>query len=395
MKKISSTKVLYIDTFSQNSAHEMFNASLILMCSMIFERMDCRISSSSYSNFLKITKGVVPENVKHEKLFVIEGESRFRLTMRYLVSTIQNIRYLAFSSKGAVIIFPFNNLFSLRIINFLNKFYRRKILIFCHSEMEGIVSSKKKGGGLHRILTKLAQNFFLNSNIDVSEGLYFSVLGDVLKNNIKTTLDDKKAIKFISMDHPYLFESIELKKENCNLNIATVGSISKVKGLLNFVEFAKKIKPQVREHLKISIIGSTHEDTKLLNESGIEFSSGTNKFLSREKMGKSLSELDYILFFYPEDSYRITASGAIMDAIYYEKPILALRNEYFEYLFCKFGKFGYLFSNIDEMVDRVEELYSNRLVTNFNFKDLKLKFSPESISKEFFKELNNIGFLKK
>lgn len=396
MKKISNIKAFYIDTYSQNSAHEMFNASLILMCSIIFEEVDCRISKSAYQNYLKIIKRPSPENVFYKNTFVVEGSSRMSLILRYLVSAIQNIKYLVFSPKDAILIFPFNNLFSLRIVNFINKFCNRRILIFCHSEMEGIITNTKKGGFLHKILTRLSHNFFLNGKIKISKDLYFSVLGDVLKENISNIIDLSKAVKFISMDHPYLFHNEELTKDNSvMLSIGTVGAISKTKGLYGFIEFANKIKPSLRGGMNISVVGTTHEDINLLKEAKIEFFSKDNELLSREELNHRINELDYMLFFYPKDSYRITASGAIMDAICYEKPIIALKNDYFEYLFNKYGCFGFLFEDIDSMVDKIEDISINNLKSKINFKSLKEKFYPEVISIELENELKRIGFIKK
>ncbi|RYF26874.1 MAG: hypothetical protein EOO42_00175, partial [Flavobacteriales bacterium] len=128
----------FIDTYSEKSSHEMFNASLMLMCAIVFDQVDCRMGQSAYENYLKIIKRPSPENIVRKRTFVVAGNSRLSLVLRYLVSAMQNIKYLLLSPKEAVLIFPFNNLFSLAFLNTINKIYKRKILIFCHSEMEGI-----------------------------------------------------------------------------------------------------------------------------------------------------------------------------------------------------------------------------------------------------------------
>lgn len=394
MKKISSTKVFYIDSFSYNQAHEMFNASLILMCSMIFEKVDCRIHSTSYANYLKIIDRPSPENVKHKNLFVVKGKNRLLFFLRYIIGAILNIWYLIFSSKDEVLIFPYNNLFALRILNALNKFYKRRIIVFCHGEMEGLATDVKTGGFLHRILTRLSHNFFLNKKLTISEGLYFSVLGEVLQKNISEKIDPIKASKFISIDHSYLFYDVVVpSNENGVLNIATVGLLNEAKGLYSLVEFATKIKSSLRDKIRISVIGKTDGDQKLLKQSKIDLSTENRVLLSRDEFNSLIQKQDYLIYFYPHDSYRLVASGAIFDAICYEKPILALKNDYFEYIFKKFGEFGFLFTDISTMIQHTEAIVEADFI-DLDFKSIKEKLTPENICQEFFKEMVAIGFVE-
>lgn len=396
MNKKSSQRILVVDTYSQKSLHEMFNASLILMCSMIFTSVDLRISKSSYENYLKIIDIESPKNIEYNNVWVIEGNSRFSLLMRYLFSAIQNIKFLIISPKNTILVFPYNNLFSLRVLNFFNKFCKKRILVFCHGEMEGIVVDVEKTGFLHRLLLKLARNFFLNQEVKISEGLYFSVLGDAIKQNISEIIDEKKASKFISVDHPYLFRSGNKKaQDDTELKVATVGTINKTKGLFSFLEFANKINSTIKEKIRISVVGASTENFNLFNGSGIVLSSNNNNaLLSRGDFNNKVNELDYILFFYPTNSYTITASGAIMDAINFEKPILALRNSYFQYVFNKYGSFGFLFENINEMVSKVEDLSNNKSIPDIDFMSLKKRLTPEALSSQFLNEILRIGFLK-
>ena len=103
---------------------------------------------------------------------------------------------------------------------------------------------------------------------------------------------------------------------------------------------------------------------------------------SRESFDKHVSELDYILFFYPVDSYRLTASGAIYDAIMQEIPIISIKNEYFTYLFDKYGRFGYLFDNVDNIFSFIKSGLK-RGNDFFNFLDIKQKISPEAFLEDF------------
>jgi hypothetical protein len=91
--------------------------------------------------------------------------------------------------------------------------------------------------------------------------------------------------------------------------------------------------------------------------------------------------------------YKYLASGAVFDAINAEKPIIALRNDYFEYLFSKFGAFGYLADSIDDMADIIRGLLSGKKLETFAFGEIKERLSPPAISCQFRLVLKENEFL--
>jgi hypothetical protein len=79
----------------------------------------------------------------------------------------------------------------------------------------------------------------------------------------------------------------------------------------------------------------------------------------RDAFERELEALDFVVFLYRRDTYRLTASGALMDAFAFAKPLLSLRNPYFEHCFELMGDIGYLCDSIDELRDRMVELVRN------------------------------------
>lgn len=394
-KKVVATKALYIDTLNEGSHHEMFNSSLIMMCSIVFDVVECKLDKSVYKAISNIVNNDFPQNTYFKYITVIKGNSRFRSILRYLFSALQNVRYLVLAPNDVVLVYSSNNLLGIRFLNFFNKIYKKKILIFCHGDMEGLVTSPKKGGYLHRLLTWLSHDFFLNPNVKIADNIHFSVMGDVLKNNISELVSNDKVLKFIRIDHPYIFKKIEIKepiKEDDLLSIGTVGVLSKNKGMDSFIEFVSKSNVLQKGKIKTSIIGKIDGDSSLIANLGIA-TSFNNQIISRNILEESINKLDFILFFYPKESYKITASGAIMDAISARKPILALKNDYFEYIFDKYGEFGYLFDEIDQMINKLNELISNRQIVDFDFEKIQLSFTPEALSLQLQDELVRIGYL--
>ncbi|MDA8235871.1 MAG: glycosyltransferase family 1 protein [Clostridia bacterium] len=71
--------------------------------------------------------------------------------------------------------------------------------------------------------------------------------------------------------------------------------------------------------------------------------------LSREDFDMFAQNVDYAVFLHLPKTYKLVASGALFDAFSYVKPIIALRNPFFEYYFQTMGDIGYLCESYDEI----------------------------------------------
>ena len=115
---------------------------------------------------------------------------------------------------------------------------------------------------------------------------------------------------------------------------------------------------------------------------------GKDNFIERKEFENLISDIDYALYFYTKDKYKITASGAVLDAINARKPIIALKNDYFSYLFGKYGQIGYLFESIEEMGNRIDLLNDNKKI--FNFEKYIEELSVDSFSKKLYMLISKI-----
>lgn len=136
--------------------------------------------------------------------------------------------------------------------------------------------------------------------------------------------------------------------------------------------------------VEFRIIGNTSGQREKLEEAGVVIPKGVGDFfISRELMYDCISELDYILYCFPPEVYKYTASGTVFDAVDCERPILAIRNDYFSGLFKVCGEFGYLEDGYDNLVKRINWLISNRNEGNWNMKKVKDYLRPESAAMRF------------
>lgn len=386
-----SNRIIYLSTFAYGSAHEMFNAALLAMCCELGkETVVCRSTRSNYRAMLGLLE--YSPKVTYKNVPTVAGSGRYALLARYIFSASLDCLYLIRSKKTDILILPFNNLFGLRMFNRLNRLLKRKVLIFCHGEMESIASDINRKGLLSKILYSNCRNFFLDNKLTIADGLYFSVLGDSIKNNLGHYLSEDAMLRFVSIDHPYIFKPLSASPRQSyrkGLRLGTVGSMSVSKGSDKLVEYAGLCKNKGLE-VEISHTGRIVSGGEEIRQQGIVDISPQHMELTRQEYDKRLSGLDYILFFYDSDSYKITASGAIMDSLAIEKPVIALRNDYFDYIFEKFGTFGYLADNVDQMVCITEDILSGKLCDTFDFRTIKSKLTPQSIVYELRRVINKI-----
>lgn len=380
--------VKYIDSFSNSTAHLQFNASFLTMISKLYDKViyySGRSSMKEVEELLRVND-IELKNIQKHNIIVISGNSRFSLFLRYLVSAFNNIIFLLFSKKNDILIYNYNNLFSLRLLNLLNAILNRKIMVCCHGELELLTDIQCNGGFLFKVLRLLIKDFFRHT---IQDNIFFIVLGDIILKNLHYYLNEEQLNHFISIDHPYIFsEKIDIRTKSNFLNIGTVGVFSKSKGGDSLIELIENIN---NPNIKYSITGRILYDKRKIIKYKIDtIESAYKESIPQSIFMERISQLDYILFFYKQDSYRITASGAILDAINLRKPILAIKNEYFCYLFNKIGILGVLFDSVSEMSNYIKENgYKNLKYKSedYDFKKIQYSLSPEHQADLLYKKL--------
>ena len=374
-------KIKLIDTFCTGVVHAQFNASLLAMLVMKYDLVYYYASRSSALSAMKIADKYVDNKTKYIPLFVFEGNGRVVSFVRYFIGAILNTFLLIKSSKSDILIYNFNNPLSLHLLNFVNSFLNRRVLVFCHGEMELLINSKYKGGLQQRLFMKIIRDFYLYE--DRKMHLSFCVIGKSVYDNMTDILPYKICKVFGFIDHPYIYDNCNYTALNRDeINIGTVGFFSISKGGDQFVKLAKLLESR-NPNVKLSITGKVVDDfEKVTHLKNVDLprDKGLVPVPATEFMER-IRKLDFVLFLYPISSYKLIASGAIMDAINWEKPILAIRNNYFEYLFSKYGSLGYLFNDINEIVDYLD---SERFTKDFrnnkiDFANIKRLTSPECI----------------
>ena len=385
-------KVKYIDTVCTNTQHVIFNASLLAMLDKYYSNIIFYGEKNNMKEVLSVLdkNNINISSIRTQKIPLPIASSGIRSFFVFVFSFFYNLYFITFANKKEFLVFNYNNLMAVRSMNFINKLFNRNIFIFCHGEMEFLISDIKQYGPLNSLLWKFAHHFFLNKNIRVHPKIKFVVMGDAILQHMREIVPDNIGKSFISVDHSYFFNDIHYPYTSSKqLKVGTVGVFSKIKGGDDFCKLYHLVD---KSKVRFSITGRIFYDMNIINSMNIDLpkNKGANA-IDREELEKRAQELDIILFFYPKDSYKLIASGAIMDAISMKKPILAIKNSYFSYIFEKFGSFGFLVDSVEEMAKTIETLKEEDLVFDFNTIQKKMNFS--SISEQLKEQLTKMNLL--
>ena len=333
--------IIVCDIWAKKLAHYEFNKNILRIINKIFKKEIYYFGDKEQSNIMLSELNFSLINL--EKINIIEGNR-----IKVLLNNIFNL-YKIRKLKGNKIII----LTSTPIILFLAKlFFNSEVEIYFFLHSLDILEQEKKG------IYKYLNIFFKFKNRKFKHK--YIVLGENIKENLNVLFPNMKG-QIFSVDHPYSFEKkYEYKKINEMLSLGTIGITSHEKGLDNIFEFIEKN----NEKHSFKHIGKSSSE---IFEKFKKYFPYKDNLLEKEKFEEEILSLDYILILYPKDSYKLTASGIYFDCIKYNKPLLGLKNEYFEYMFKKYGKIGKLFESIDEIIEYLAQEKEILILEHDNF----------------------------
>lgn len=393
-------KVIIVDTYSKNAFHEMFNACFLKICDDLFDDIKYVISDSQKKCVLTLLKDsniTLNNKVSFIKCIVLDDSNKYLYIIKSLTASIFNLYYLIKSSRDTLIVFNINNPFFFALLSVIKPLIRKKkIAIINHGELEYLFSTipyemKSRFSTLTKIrgaLLKMSFRCFRKSN-----KIFYIVLGDNIKNKLSQYCD-VNPLQIVSMEHPYFFKLSEVSYSNIipkQLSIGLVGGLNETKGLNYFIKLITEFR---NNNITWHVVGKCSDST-LGNYDNVILHSDNKNQLERWYFNSLINKLDFIIYLYPETYYRMMASGAIYDAINFEKPIIALHNNYFDYLFQKYGAFGYMCDNIEEFESILKKILTKDIIDERNqfikiMRQIKEEHSPLCIAKKIAKEINNI-----
>lgn len=342
--------IRYINSFAAGTQHSVFNRATL---SMFADQWCGRVSVWSVPSSLPPLQSADNADgvVDWHCLPVASGNSNAALAIRYLQSAACNVWQLIKARPDELVVYNFNNVFSIHALDWLCRVLHRRVLLFCHSELEYLVNAGKHKSLQKKVLVWLTRSYFSRVRRP-ARGMKFVVLGDSIIHNLKPLVSPSLAAAFSSIDHPVTPAAVVTHgKSNVGspVNVGVVGTVNYYKGGEELADIVKDVLAASSD-VRFSIVGFVQGDTEPLRRAGIMLPPNPSRPMPEPEFSEAIGALDFILLPYPADTYKLIASGAVLEAVRYGKPVIAYRTAYFDYLFRKFGAFGYLADTRDEMI---------------------------------------------
>lgn len=400
--------MIFLDYYSKGESHSDGNASMLalLMKQHPNESFHIFCSAGHYECLKNILKNasikqnniifheikVQPEKYEYSR-FIID----FKLVKKIFDFAKREKETKIFSTFTTTIF-----LYYLKIFLLLNPSISTITTI--HAELERLYIFKYSSGfsGLRKYFTILYCLFFglylpLSINLKNYKSL---VYGESIKYNLLKKVPLLKNDNIIAINHPYILNKVSEYEpfKNGMVNFGLLGLIDKKKNGVNLLKLLDLLKEQNSKNFKIFLIG--HIRNKITEEylseslkcSFIDRASNDTEFIPKELRDELENKIDYNIYTYNTDGYKLTASGAFMDAISFEKPILAIKNDFFKYYFNKFGNIGYLFDNIEDMSQKMIEIIEQKPLEDYIVQKENIKKIKKVIDINYIAENTQIKF---
>lgn len=319
--------VRIVDTVARDSFHEMFNAALLTMCLSAFDRVEyvCHPSQRACLDRVleKHAPGTDRARIRFRRTAVVGREGPVGWVARYLLGALLNVWYLLTLSRGTQLIYTYNNPLGLRAVNVLCRLLGRRVIVVCHGELELLAQRFPwwKASGWFGAL--LRRTF---ARTTLAPGLRLCVLGRSILRNLEPYVAPKNRAAFFATDHPYFFDEAPSAPEpHAALRVGTVGQLTPAKGLHALLGLSREIP------VPLVVVGRTYGFHSHGDYPNVRFVAGAdNRFIPRERFDAEAAALDYVLFAYDPAGYKLTASGAVFDALNLGRPVITLSNDYFD-----------------------------------------------------------------
>ena len=249
---------------------------------------------------------------------------------------------------------------------YLMLFNRRKTnhLIVLHGELEFLRDKRRKK-------TEAFLGFLQKCAIRLSpKNVRYIVLGDSIKTHLKAYFSERVLQKVIPILHPYHYDDNKqaILTRDCAkpVLLGTIGTQMLSKNSQHIFSLAEGMREDiVRGDFKFITIGKVLPEL-LAYKNEFVTQLYADSFVPPSIFEEEVNKLDFVLFFYDNNSYRLCPSGAIFEVIKLGKPVISTHNSYFDWLFEKYGKMGFLCRDINAMRLLIKEIKAGKRDNEIN-----------------------------
>jgi hypothetical protein len=230
---------------------------------------------------------------------------------------------------------------------------------------------------------KTALTLFWNENIQ------YLVLEEPIRKTVLQSLPFLSG-KVETFEHPVSpfeggIQAVDLSEPIC---FGFLGLADRPKGFPVFNELASHVTAKYGRRVEFHAIGHLPSNGAPVCASEALSTKPGTALMSRDKFLNAVQTLHFIVLPHEAQSYQLTASGVLLDAITWGKPVIARKIPIFENLFEKHGDIGYLFGDdteLDKIVGQIVQAgdksrYHRQIL---NLRGVRKSRAPETLASAY------------
>jgi glycosyltransferase involved in cell wall biosynthesis len=221
-----------------------------------------------------------------------------------------------------------------------------------------------------------------------NKGVQYIVLEEAIRDTVVSNFPLLVG-KIEALEHPISPGQAELPAINLGepIRFGFLGLADKAKGFPVFLDVANLITAQYGSRAEFHAIGHASADCDV-NVLQALATKPQNTLISRADFLASVARVHFIILPHDAESYTLTASGVLLDAIAWGKPVIARKIPIFESIFEKHGDIGYLFRDDKELKEIVGQIlqagdksrYHRQIL---NLRDARKSRAPETLARAY------------
>ena len=355
---MNKQSIYIIDKLVNGYNHVTFNAAITSIIAKVYKNQEVIfICESLHANAIK-SKNSNVANLKYQpynesplppnKTKRIFPWIKKKLADLFFINFLYQKRF----KQSSAIFFTCLSTSTLFYTSYKTKRLPIPIYFFLHGEIEFIFL--KRIGIINKIRGEMYKLFFKQ----LGETSKIVVISEIVKESLvagKYLSEDKVIIIEHPITPPSSIRKLSIEKK---IIFGHIGIAVKKKNSELFFELSKLHKLEIEKgFVEFQLIGKIGNELFLEDSSTVKILTENNKSLAQDQYEQSIANIDYAIFTFTKDNYVYRASGSVMDAIAFTKPIIALKHHYFDYLFSSAGNIGFLCNNFEEL-----NLLVNRII---------------------------------
>ncbi len=258
-----------------------------------------------------------------------------------------------------------------------------RVQVILHGGLSGIVGRRYRRPILRFQEMRTALTLFGNSNIQ------YLVLEDCIRDTLLKNVPSLSG-KVETLDHPLPPNEAGPNSNDFStpIRFGFLGLANESKGFAVFVRLAKEMATKYQDQVEFHAIGRfPAEGNPTLELDALATKPGVRR-MSRVDFIQGVKQLHFIIFPHHAGHYDLSPSGTLLDAIAWEKPLVARSLPIFENMLKKHGDIGYLFHNdmelrkiVEHIVQKLDKSHYHRQVLNIRM--ARASRTPEALAASY------------